>query len=62
MESSNPDENLLEYPVPVEAETPVLTETQKSPERHLEFVRLGVFLCLFGGFWVLCLLIFCIFR
>lgn len=56
MESSNPDGNLLEYPVPVEAEAPVLTKTQKNPERLLELVRLGVFrffVCLgLFGFYV----------
>lgn len=65
MGSSNPDGNLLEYPVPLEAEAPVLTKTQKYPERLLELVRLGVFrffVCLFGAFWVLCLLIVCIFK
>lgn len=36
MESSNPDGDLLECPIAVEAEGPVLTKTHKSPERLLE--------------------------
>lgn len=54
MESSNPDGNLLEWPVPVEAEAPVLTKTQRSSERLLELVRLGGCVCLAGLRFYLC--------